>query len=117
MAITTTARMMIQLMEALVCETMMMPPIARMGEYSTMRRSITVTIWICWMSLVPRVISEAAENDWISASEKETTFSNRRSRRLRAVAAAVREAMKPTAMEAIIISAATPSICAPSHTR
>ena len=96
---------------------MMMPPIARIGEYSTMRRTMTITIWICWISLVPRVIREAAENDWISASEKETTFSNRRSRKPRAVLAAVRDARKPTAMEAIIINAATPNIWAPNQTR
>ena len=110
MAITTTASTMIQLIETFVCETMTIPPMARIGEYSTMRRSITITIWICWISLVPRVMREAAENDWTSASEKEITFSKRRSRKPRAVFAAVRDAMKPTAIEAIIINAATPSI-------
>ncbi len=117
MAITTTASTITQLMEALVCETMMMPPMARMGEYSTMRRSMTSTVWICVMSLVPRVMSDAAENDWISASENDTTRANRRSRSFAAMPAAVREAMSPTSTEATTMSAVTPSILAPTLTR
>ncbi len=117
MAITTTASTITQLMEALVCETMMMPPIARMGEYSTMRRSMTSTVWICVMSFVPRVMSDAAENDWISASENDTTRANSRSRSFAAMPAAVREAISPTSTDATTIRAVTPSIFTPTVPR
>ena len=117
MAITTTASTITQLIEALVCETMMMPPIAKMGEYSTMRSSITRTVCIWVMSLVPRVMSDAAEKDCTSASENETTRANRRSRSFAAMPAAVREAMSPTSTETTTINAVTPSILAPTVTR
>ena len=58
-----------------------------------MRSTMTVTIWICWTSLVPRVMSEAAEKRWTSASENPTTRSNSRPRSVRPILAAAREAM------------------------
>ena len=63
--------------------------------------------------MVPRVIRDAAENAWTSASEKASTRANKRSLSSRATLAAVREARNPTAMEASIMTAATPSIFAP----
>ena len=104
-------------MDALVRETMRMPPIARIGAYSTMRKSTTMTIWICWISLVPRVISDAAENFETSASLNSSTFANRRRRRFRAISAAVREARYPTPIATAVINAATASMRTPTFAR
>ena len=41
-----------------------------------MRTNMIDTFCTSWTSLVPRVMSEAAENAPISASEKETTLEN-----------------------------------------
>ena len=82
-----------------------------------MRSSMTVTICTSCTSLVPRVISDAALKDWISASEKPTTWLNRRLRRLRPTLAAVRDAKKPTMTAMTMPSAARPSIFAPVATR
>ena len=113
----TTATTMIQPMAAFVRVTMMMPPMARMGEYSTMRSSMTVTIWMSWMSLVPRVMSEAAEKRPISFSEKATTRPNSFVRSVRPTLAAVREAMNPTATATAMPKAASPSMSAPVRRR
>ena len=45
--ISTTARPMIQDIDTLVWNTWMMPPMARIGAYSTIRSSITMISWIC----------------------------------------------------------------------
>ena len=56
-------------------------------------------IWICWISLVPRVISEAAEKRCTSASENDMTFVNSFVRSSRPIFAPVRDATKPTSVE------------------
>ncbi len=117
MKMITTATTMIQLMDRFVRDTMMMPPMARMGAYSTMRSSMTVTICICWMSFVPRVMSEAAEKLCTSASENDTTWRNSFARSVAPTFAAVREAMKPTSTAATMPSAARPSIMKPTRRR
>ncbi len=71
------------------------------------------TIWMSWISLVPRVISDAAEKRPISASEKRTTFENSRRRRSRPIPAPVREATNPTATLSTMLHAAKPSMAAP----
>ena len=114
---TTTASTMIQLMARFVRDTMMMPPMARMGAYSTMRSSMTVTICTSWMSFVPRVMSEAAEKLCTSASENDTTWRKSFARSVAPTLAAVREAMKPTRMATAMPSAARPSMVRPMRTR
>ena len=51
--------------------------------------NIVTAIWICWMSLVQRVMSDAWENLLTSAGEKRMTFANASRRRSRAIVAAV----------------------------
>ena len=82
-----------------------------------MRKSMTTTIWMSWMSLVPRVMSEAAENRWISASENATTWLNSLARNVAPTFAAVREATRPTSTAAAMPSAAMPSMVRPMRTR
>ena len=72
--ITATATTMIQLMDASVLVTMIIPPMASTGAYNTIRSSITSTICTCWISLVHLVISDAVENWSISFPEKEITL-------------------------------------------
>ena len=112
-----TASTMIQDICVLVRRISTMPPVAMMGAYSTMRKSMMVTIWICWMSLVLRVISDAAENFCTSASENPTTFSNRRLRRSRAIPAPVRLAKNETHAAQRAPSRVTPIIRAPMESR
>ena len=50
-------------------------PMPMHGAKSTMRMHMTSTIWICWMSFVARVMSDAAEKRFISAGEKSSTRS------------------------------------------
>lgn len=50
-----------------------------------MRITMVHTFWMRVTSLVPRVMSEAAENRLISASEKATTRANRRRRKSRPI--------------------------------
>ncbi len=65
----------------LVTMTMTTPPMARMGAYEHhAHHHMAHTFWMRVTSLVPRVMSEAAENRLISASEKATTRANRRRR-------------------------------------
>ena len=59
---TSTAKAMTQPMPAPVLTTFRIPPIPKIGAYSSIRRKIAVTICTCWMSLVLRVIREAVEN-------------------------------------------------------
>ncbi len=68
------------------------------------------------MSLVPRVMSEAAEKRPIS-SEKATTRPNSFVRSVRPTLAAVREAMNPTATATAMPKAASPSMSAPVRRR
>ena len=52
-----------------VASTRTTAPMPMHGANSTMRRHMTQIIWICWMSLVARVMSEALEKRFISAGE------------------------------------------------
>ena len=75
------------------------------------------TFWMSTTSLVPRVISEAAENRLISASEKATMRPNSWLRRSRPMAAPVREATKLTATSSTMAAAATASMARPVRAR
>ena len=57
-----TASAMIQDIETLLSKARMIPPIPMIGAKKTIRTIITVTIWICVISFVVRVINEAVEN-------------------------------------------------------
>ena len=63
------------------------------GAKNTMRIAMTATIWICMMSLVDRVISDAVENLSNSAPEKCCTRSKSPSLRSRDRPAAIRAEM------------------------
>ena len=89
-------------------------PMPRIGAYSTMRSSITTSIWICWMSLVQRVISEAVENVLNSLPEKETTCRNTAKRRFSPNLAATRDANSEIRIAAATISSEKPSIFRPA---
>ena len=70
-----TATTMIQLIPDLVRITFTMPNAARIGAYATIRSSMTITNWTCWISLVDLVIRDAVENFSISALVNFMTFS------------------------------------------
>ena len=74
---------------------------------------MTKSIWICWMSLVLRVMREAVEKWSNSVWEKPTTLRNTRPRSSRPRAAATRAAKKLTRMVTAMLSSAIPSILAP----
>ena len=57
-----TATTMIHSIPDLVLSTLMIPPIPMIGAYRIIRKTIVSTIWICWISFVLRVISDAVEN-------------------------------------------------------
>ena len=116
-AMASTAATMIQPIERFVRAIMIMPPMAKMGAYRIMRSIMTDTICTCCTSLVPRVMSEAAEKLWISASANDSTRSNKRLRKLAPIFAAVRLAMKPTITAMTMPSAARPSIFPPVVSR
>ena len=72
--IARTATAIIHPIPVLVFTTFITPPIPTIGAYNTIRKSMTDTICICWISLVLLVIRDAVENLSISVSEKETTL-------------------------------------------
>ncbi len=96
-----------------VLATFTIPPIPMIGAYSTIRSIIAVTIWICCISFVLRVISEAVENLLISAFEKPTTFENVFSLKSLPIPAPTFEAAYPTTTAAISMMAAKPNILPP----
>ena len=55
---------------------LMMPPMPMTGANITRRKNMMEKIWICVMSLVPRVINEDCENLSNSALEKLPTLAN-----------------------------------------
>ena len=87
-----TAAAMIQDIEPSPVTTAMMPPSAMTGAKKTILNSMTSSIWICVMSLVVRVISEAVENLSNSALEKLSTRWKSWSLKLRPTAEATRDA-------------------------
>ena len=93
-ATASTPMPMTQPMDRSVRATWITPPTARMGAYASMRSVITVIVWICWMSLVARVMSEAALKRWMSASENATTRAYMRLRSVRPTLAPVRVASR-----------------------
>ena len=112
-----TASTMIHAMLTLVWRAFRMPPIPRMGAYSTIRNSMVINSWICWISLVLRVIRDAVENRSNSVFEKEMTFRNTCSRSFRLIPAATRQERKVTHTDVSIITRAKPSILKPAPNR
>ena len=108
-----TPSTMIHDMLTFVWRTLKIPPIAMIGAYITILRSITASIWICWISLVLLVISDAVENLSNSALENPTTFLNTFPLRSRPVLAATLEARSPTVTLASIPRNASASILPP----
>ena len=82
-----------------------------------MRITMVHTFWMRVTSLVPRVMSEAAENWLISASEKATTRANRRRRKSRPILAPVRADTKPAATSRTMEPAAASSMRPPMRRR
>ena len=113
----STATPMIQPIDKFVRATMIMPPMPRIGAYSTMRMSMMDIIWICCTSLVARVIRDAAEKRCTSASENDMTFAYSELRRPRPILAPVREATSPTSEAMIAESSTNPIIFKPVTSR
>ena len=78
----------------------MIATIAMIGASITMRRSITIVIWICVISFVERVIREDGVKWFTCADESCMTREKRHARRSRAMVAARREARYPAAAAA-----------------
>jgi hypothetical protein len=58
------------------CRAMMIPPIIMIGAVTIMVRAMAVTVWICWTSLVFRVMREGAPKPATSRLEKSATRVN-----------------------------------------
>ncbi|CAM5288453.1 hypothetical protein SCALM49S_08644 [Streptomyces californicus] len=69
---------------------MMMPPTHMIGADTIRVNASSTSIWICWTSLVVRVISEGAPNRPSSRAEKDCTRSKTAARTSRPSAEAVR---------------------------
>ena len=76
-----------------------------------------VAIWICWMSFVQRVMSDAWLNLPTSAGEKCMTWSNVLRRRSRAMVQAVWEATAPVRIVATRLTAHRPNILSDMEAR
>ena len=108
-----TAMPIIQDISTFVLNTFQIPPIAMIGAYSTILRIMTVRSWICWISLVLLVISEAVENSSNSPLENPTTLRNTSLLKPFPTLAPTRDAISPTIMLATMPRAARASILAP----
>ena len=93
-----------------VASTRMTATTPMMGAMSTMRMKRVAAIWICWMSLVQRVMRDAWLNFPTSAGEKCMTRSKVWRRRSRAMVQAVWEATAPVRMVATSETAHRPNI-------
>ena len=90
---------MIQLRSGALFMAFCRPPIAIIGAINASLSSIIDVVWICWMSFVERVISDAVENLLKSAKEKLSIRSNNFNRNFCAIPVAIRAAKKPTTIE------------------
>ncbi len=77
---------------------MMMPPTIVIGAPTSMMQPMTTSIWICWMSLVFRVMSEGAPK---CASSRELKLMTRRKRASRRSAPMPIAAFAPARTEPI----------------
>ena len=107
-----TAMPIVHSRPVLVAKTRTSATVPMIGAMSTMRMSRVDAIWICWMSLVQRVIREAWLNLPTSAAEKLMTLWNVSRRRSRAMVHAVCEATAPVRMVATRLIAHRPNIFA-----
>ncbi len=92
---------------------MMTPPTIMIGADTIMVNSISTSIWICWTSLVVRVISDGAPKPLTSRLENPRTRPNTDERRSRPKAMAVRAPKYTAVTEPATWSSETPSITAP----
>ena len=100
-----TATPMVHSRPVWVANTRMSATMPMTGAIRTMRTKSVVAIWICWMSLVQRVMSDAWLNFPTSAGEKCMTLLNVSRRRSRAMVHAVCEATAPVRMVATRLTA------------
>jgi hypothetical protein len=82
-----------------------------------MRSSMTVMFWICWTSLVARVMSDAAENFCTSASENAMTRRYSLPRSSRPTPAPTREARSPMTEASTALASTNPIMVRPVRSR
>ena len=109
-AMIITASPMIHDMDTFVFITCNTPPIARIGAYRTIRSSMTINIWICWISFVLLVISDAVEKWLNSLLENPTTLWKTPPLRSRPALAPTRDARNATVILATIPRSASAAI-------
>ena len=107
-----TATPMVHSRPVWLASTRMRATTPMIGAISTMRMTSVVAIWICWMSLVQRVMSDAWLNLPTSAGEKCMTRSKVLRRRSRAMVHAVCDATAPVRIVATRLTAHRPNILA-----
>ena len=108
------AKPIIQAIDAsLLNNTLINPPIAIIGAYTTTLNKIVNSIWICCISFVVRVIKDAVENPLNSSVEKLNTFLNIFSLNVLPSLAATLEDNSIIEIALIIVIDAIPNICKP----
>ena len=90
-----------------------MPPMHMMGVATMKFSPISMSIWTCWTSLVPRVISVGAPKTLTSLAEKLLTLRNTPRRRSRPNAIAAFEPKYTPAIAVATWTSATPSMSPP----
>ena len=93
--ITASASPIVHVREGLVASARTSAPMPMIGAKIAMRSVMTAACWICWTSLVARVMSDAVLKLSSSADEKSVTFENSARRISRDAPAAVRDAKNP----------------------
>ena len=87
---------------------------AMIGALTIIMRPMVMNIWICVMSFVERVMSDAVEKRFISAGPKLSTLLNSSERRRWLNEAPTRAAMKPVTMAQAAEPSETSSILPPA---
>ena len=93
---------------------MITPPTPMIGAVISTVNVICTNIWICWTSLVVRVMSVGAPNREVSCSEKVVTWWNIAARRSRPKPMPARDPKYTAPMAQTTWSAVTTSITPPS---
>jgi hypothetical protein len=91
------------------------PPAHMMGAATMKLSPMSTSIWICWTSLVPRVMRVGAPKPLTSREPKEPTCRCTARRRSRPVPIAARAAQYTAATAAATCRSATPSITSPTR--
>jgi hypothetical protein len=92
---------------------MMTPPIIMMGAPTMTVSAICRKSWICWTSLVLRVISDGVPNVYISRDERCRTRANTEARRSRPTPIEARDAQYTAMIAMMPWMTVTPSITPP----